>query len=175
MSYNHVILPHICYRPVGHKHCPRLPDRLCVVATPIVSPLPSSLLLRTNWSDSRGVDKAAQEAGDLTVGTACGGRILFQYFPSSQKGRRAETSDKSQSPQLARKHQAFQDGGYPHGKGPVEARGLACQGGFEGHLLRNPHTPNPLEVSQISSPRENVSLCVPTIRSVISPWVFTKF
>ena len=31
------------------------------------------------------------------------------------------------------------------------------------------YTPNPLEVSQISSPRENVSLRVPTIRSVISP------
>ena len=72
------------------------------------------------------------------------------------------------------KHRAFQDGGYPHGKGPVETRGLACQGGFEGRLLCNPHTPNPLEVSQISSPQENVSLRVPTIRSVISPWVFTK-
>ena len=155
--------------PVGPKHCPGLPDRLCVGATPTVSPQPSSLFLRTNWSDSRGVDKAAQEAGDSTVGTPCGGRILVQHFPSSQKGRRAETSDKSQSPQPARKHRAFQDGGYPHGKGPVEARGLACQGGFEGRLLRNPHTPNPLEVSQISSPRENISLCVPTIRSVISP------
>ena len=124
---------------------------------------------QTNWSDSRGVDKAAHEAGDSTVGTPCGGRILVQHFPSSQKGRRAETSDKSQSPQPARKHRAFQDGGYPHGKGPVEASGLACQGGFEGRLLRNSHTLNPLEVSQISSPRENISLRVPTIRSVISP------
>ena len=95
--------------------------------------------------------------------------ILVQNFPSSQKGRMAETSDKSQSPQPAHKHRAFQDGGYPHSKGPVEARGLACQGGFKGRLLRNPHTPNPLEVSQISSPRENVSLRVPTIRSVINP------
>ena len=86
-----------------------------------------------------------------------------------QKGQRAETSDKSQSPQPAHKHRAFQDGGYPHGKASVEARGLVCQGGFEGRLLRNPHTPNPLEVSQISCPRENVSLRVPTIQSVISP------
>ena len=127
------------------------------------------LLFRTNQSDSRGVDKAAREAGNLTVGTPCGSRILVQHFPSPQEGRRAETSDKSQSPQSARKHRTFQNGGHPHGEGPVEARGLACQSGFEGRLLRHPHTSNSQEVSQILSPRENVSLHVSTFRTVISP------
>ena len=55
-----------------------------------------------------------------------------QHFPSSQKGRRAETSDKSQSPKPARKHRAFQDGGYPHGKGPVEAREFVLRNSEEG-------------------------------------------
>ena len=45
--------------PVGPKHCTGPPDRLCVGATPTVSPQPSSLLLKTNLSDSRGVDKTA--------------------------------------------------------------------------------------------------------------------
>ena len=47
--------------------------------------------------------------------------------------------------------------------------GLACQSGFEGRLLRHPHTSDSQEVSQISSPRENVPLHMPTFWAVISP------
>ena len=88
---------------LGIEHSTGLPDRFCVGATPTVSSQPSTLL-RTNQSDSRGVNKTAQEAGDSTVGTSCGGRIPVQHFPSPQEGRRAETSDKPQNPQPACKH-----------------------------------------------------------------------
>ena len=155
--------------PLGIEHSTGLPDRLCVEATPTVSSQPSTLLLRTNQSDSRGVNKTAQEAGDLTVGTSCEGRIPVQHFPSPQEGRRAETSDKPQSPQPARKCRAFQNGGYSHGERPVETGGLACQSGFEGCLLHHPRTSVSQEMAQVSSPQKNLSLHVSTFRTVISP------
>ena len=65
---------------VHPKHCTGLPDRLCVGATPTVSPQPSSLFLKTNLSDSREVDKTAQEAGDLTVGTPAEAGSLSNIF-----------------------------------------------------------------------------------------------
>ena len=86
-------------RPLGTKYGTGVPDRLRVGATPTVCPKSSTLFLRTNQPDKRGINETPPETGNPTVGTASGGRVLVQHIPGPQEGRRVETSDKSQSPE----------------------------------------------------------------------------
>ena len=154
--------------PLGTKYSMGVPDRLCVGATSTVCPKSSTLFLRTNQSDKRGVNETPPETGNLTVGTSSGGRVLVQHIPGPQEGWRAETSDKSQSPQPICQYRAFQNGGYSHREGSIETRGLASQSRPEGRILCHPHRSNLQKVPQMSS-SANIPVYVSTFRAVIDP------
>ena len=156
-------------RPLGTKYGTGVPDRLRVGATPTVCPKSSTLFLRTNQPDKRGINKTPPETGNPTVGTSSGGRVLVQHIPGPQEGWRAETSDKSQSPQPVCQHRAFQNGGYSHCEGSIETRGLASQSRPEGRILCHPHRSDSQKVPQMSSSGENISVYVSTFRAVIGP------
>ena len=77
-------------RPLGTQYGMGIPNRVCVGATPTVASKPSILLLRTNQSDLRGVNKTSLETGNSTVGTSAEAGFLSNIFlvPKKDGGQR---------------------------------------------------------------------------------------
>ena len=92
-----------------------------------------------------------------------------KHLPGPQKEWGTEASDQPQSSQSVCSPRTFQDGGHSHFEGPPAARGLASKNRPQGCLSGDSHSPDIQRLPQVSCSRQDISLHLPSIWTVLSP------
>ena len=152
-------------RCVGAKHSARVQPRLATGALPEGS-APLTSLLSGGEQTNRGGDLSTPPKRSHIRDKGTREWFPFKHFSGSKKGRRAEASNKPQSPEPVPPSPPLQDGGDSHLEGLSQTRRLADESGFEGCLLHNPNSHLPQEVPQVQLPREDIPVQLPPLRSL---------
>ena len=152
-------------RCVDAKHSVRVQPRLTTGALPEGS-APLTSLLSGGEQTNRGGDLSTPPKRSHIRDKGTREWFPFKHFSGSKKGRRAEASNKPQSPEPVPPSPPLQDGGDSHLEGLSQTRRLADESGFEGCLLHNPNSHLPQEVPQVQLPREDIPVQLPPLRSL---------
>ena len=93
--------------------------------------------------------------------------FLLEYIPGTQKEWPNETRNQPEAVEQVGEYRALQDGGNLHPEGPVEVRGLACEGGSERRLLHSSHRDQSSAIPEIYARGEELSVYLPPLWPIL--------
>ena len=126
----------------------------CVTATSTISTPASTILCGADTADLHGDHRTSTEKCNRGSDTPPTTRLLFKSLPCPQERWRTTPGNQPESVEQVCAKRTFQDGGYPHSKGPPETRRLASQSRPEGCLFFSPDRPSTQKVSEVYLQRE---------------------
>ena len=160
--------------PVGPEYNSGLHDRLCVTATSTISTPASTILCGADTADLHGDHRTSTEKCNRESDTPPTTGLLFKSLPYPQERLRTTLGNQPESVEQVCAKRTFQDGGYPHSKGPPETRRLASQSRLEGCLFSVPIDYQHRKFLRFIFKRKTYQFnCLPFGMSS-APWVFTK-
>ena len=154
-------------KPVGHKHCTGLQDRLLDQTTTEAPPTYPSILSRPAPTDHGRDHRAVTETSYRRSTTIRG--VLLQPLLGSKEGRGAASSHQPESLERVYSKGTLQDGGDPQPERSFAVRELASQDRPKRCLFHNTHSPSVQKVPEIYVQRESLPVHLPSLRTVFSP------
>ena len=139
-----------------------------MTATSTISTPASTILCGADTADLHGDHRTSPEKCNRGSDAPSTTGLLFKSLSCPQERWRTTPSNQPKSIEQVCTEGTLQDGGYPHSKGPPEARGLAGQGRPERCLFFNTDRPPTQKVSQVYLQRELLPVQLSTIRPVLS-------